>query len=246
MMSRSWRTKDGIFFGPAPGTKNFEKLLVIIFTSFWIVGMAFAIIGGIWLHSDNEFLNTAQQIQGTIIEFSYDSDGDTKPTVKYIVNGEIYTHELNYYSSSMKIGDTVDLFYDADYPQNVRSSFSGGEVFVCVGSVFAIFGFSGTVVIFAQKRSKKKCLDEGEPIRARVTKIKLLKNVAVNGVSPYRVYCDSSAVPEMRGKPFVSRNIYVRVPQDLVGTYLTVYVDSKKPQRYYVDIDTESLKINNI
>lgn len=224
--------------GPAPGTKAFSCVFTFLFGFFAVFGVIFVIAGGFWLGSDKEFFNNAEQTVGTVEEVFTDSDGVMHPIVRYTAEGSEYVQRLNSSSSSFKIGDEIDVFFLADDPQNARAdSFSGGIVFIVVGSVFAFAGLIGIAVRSVSKMKRESLINSGERVSSVITDVRFMENITVNGVHPYKIYCDSDRVPEMQGKPFVSKNIYFPVSRDVVGKYISVYVDSKNPCKYIVDTD---------
>lgn len=110
-------------------------------------------------------------------------------------------------------------------------------MFLGIGGVFFIIGTIGSIARAVPASNKKKLLANGERINARILKVKRLDNITVNGVVPYVIFCDSSSVPERKGKPFKSKYIYRELSDSLVGTYAAVYTDAKNPAKYYVDTD---------
>lgn len=72
--------------------------------------------------SDTEYI----QITGTVAEINeyYDFDGELQHSVfvDYEVDGQKYEHaEYGSYSSSMKVGDTVGVYYNPEEPEHIQA-----------------------------------------------------------------------------------------------------------------------------
>lgn len=225
--------------GPAPDSKAFRRILKILFVSFALGGLLFAVIGGIWLHTDYTFYETAQTVQGEITEFVSDSEGGQHPIVCYSVDGKAYRVRLSSYSSSMRAGDIYTMYYAPDAPHQARAkTYLGGIIFLCIGSAFFLFGAVGLGISTYKIGSKQRLLETGETVTARVTAVARAENVTVNGRTPYYIFCETAAVPELAGKRLKSRYVYAPLPQSLVGTGVRLYFDPQNPKRYVVDTDS--------
>lgn len=199
----------------------------------------FAVFGGVWLHSDSVFYKTAQTAQGEIAEFVSDSEGGQHPIVCYTVDGKEYRVRLNSYSSAMRVGDAYTMYYASDAPHQARNqTYLGGTIFLCIGSVFFLFGAVGLGVSVRRRGKKQWLLEHGEAVTARVTAVTRVENVTVNGRTPYYIFCETGAVPALAGKRLKSRYVYEPLPQSLIGTGVRIYFDPQKPARYFVDTDS--------
>lgn len=225
--------------GPAPGSKSFRCILLILFVSFALGGLLFTVIGGIWLHSDVTFYKTANTAAGEIAEFVSDGEGNQHPIVRYNADGKEYRVRLNSYSSSMRVGDAYTMYYVPDAPHQAREkTFLGGTMFLCIGGVFFLFGAVGLGVYTWRVGGKRRLKENGDAVTARITAVVCAENVTVNGRTPYYLFCETGAVPALAGKRLKSRYVYKPLPQSLVGTSVRVYFDPKKPTRYLVDTDS--------
>ncbi len=241
-MHRKMSDMRGLVYQPAPDSKGFRLILKILFSVFAVFGAVFLLVGIFWLQSDREFFAAAQTTQGEIVDFVSETDGNQHPVVQYTVDGQIYKVRLNSYSASMRKGDTYTMYFSPDAPHAARIKESlGGTIFVCIGGGFFLFGAIGLMSAILPARRKSRLRKSGECISARITAVTRLDNVHVNGVVPYRIFCETGAIPELSGKRLKSGYVYTPLPQTLVGTAVRLYFDSKKPQRYF--IDTDSLQI---
>lgn len=230
-----------IAYAPAPGTKGFQVILRVLFGAFALLGLVFFLIGCFWLERERAFYASAEITQGEIVGFVLTDDGNRHPIVQYTVGSAVYEAEVNTYSSSMRNGDAMTLYYALDAPQAAKSKFYGGAIFMGVGGLFLLIGSIGLLLLIFRGYGKKQLRKNGEAVTARITAVKCAENVRVNGRIPYYVLCETGAVPALAGKPLKSGYFYTPLPQTLVGTAVRVYVHPNKPKRYFVD--TETLQI---
>lgn len=236
---RKMRITHGIYYAPRPGSKGFNRILLILFGSFAIVGLLFSVCGIIWLHTDSVFYHSARTVQGEIVEIAGAPNGGHRPIVRYAVDGAEYTVQLNNYTPSMQVGDIFPMYYAPDAPQKARNeTYLGGTIFLCVGGGFFMFGAIGLCAFSVRKLKKRNLSEKGDVVSARVTAVVCVENLRVNGRTPYYLFCETNAVPALAGKRLKSRYVYEPLPQALVGTTVRVYVDPAKPMRYLVDTDS--------
>ncbi len=225
--------------GPVPGSKPFQRILRILFVSFALGGLLFTVVGSIWLYSDIAFYKTAKTVQGEIAEFVSDAEGSQHPIVRYTVGGKEYCVRLNSYSSSMRVGDVYTMYYAPDAPHRARNkTYLGGTMFLSIGGCFFLFGAIGFSVSTICCNGKRRLMEKGDAVTARITAVARAENVTVNGRTPYYLFCETGAVPALAGKRLKSRYVYQPLPQSLVGTSVRVYFDPQKPTKYLVDTDS--------
>jgi len=229
--------RDNLYaYTPAVGTKPFRILLRVMFGSFALFGLVFIVIGCIWLQNERAFFASAEPVQGEIVSFVSHGDGDLHPIVRYTVSDSVYETEINFYSSSMRTGDTMTVYYDAQASQSAKVLFYFGSIFMGIGGLFFLIGSIGAAVLFFRGRLKTRLREIGEAVPARVAAVRCAERVRVNGQTPYYVLCETGAVPALAGKMLKSGYVYSPLPQSLVGTSVRVYVHPNHPKRYFVDI----------
>ena len=110
-------------------------------------GIIFAVVGIHQLKTKDLYDSTATATVVDIEEhWESDGDGQTLVTTAYItyeVDGVKYEHvESPSSSSSMKIGDEVEILYQSGNPEKYTGTNIGtlSIVFICVGSVVALAG----------------------------------------------------------------------------------------------------------
>lgn len=64
--------------------------------------------------------SAAQPVEAQIANITAGSDGDSKATVTYMIQGKEYETMLTYYSSSMHIGDVITVYIQLTTPKKQR------------------------------------------------------------------------------------------------------------------------------
>lgn len=236
----------GVVYQPTPDSRGFHLILKILFGAFAACGAVFLLVGIFWLQSDREFYAAAQTAQGEIVDFVSETDGNQHPIVQYSVDGRTYKVRLNSYSTSMKKGDTYTMYFSPDTPHQARvRSYLGGTVFLSVGGGFFLFGAIGLSVAAYRIGNRRRLLEKGERVSAKITAVTRLDNVRVNGVVPYRIFCETGAIPALAGQTLKSPMIYRELPQSLIGMRVQVYVEPKRHKRYLVDADSLQIPVQS-
>ena len=78
---------------------------------------------------------------GTIVSLREDTTGDDRvyyPTVEHVVDGSVYTGEMDTGSSSYKVGKTITIQYDPRDPSVVHGSDGIGIYFMVAGAVIPV------------------------------------------------------------------------------------------------------------
>lgn len=226
--------------------RNEKAIIWILSTVFMFIGLA-VIALGIYLFVDNRaFMEGAEKTEAIItqIDTRQDSDGDEHHTVyvEFEVDGRSYSGDLGFYTSSMRRGKAVTVYYDPDDPGYFRgsgSSFLG--IFVSAfGLVFILIGGGIIFAMLLKKKRAKRLLETGRRVDATIDCVRYNRSYTVNGRHPYVL--DLTYVDPATGKyyTFTSENIWFNVEAVLQTTSiatLSVYIDEQNSRRYYVDIE---------
>lgn len=231
-----------------------NKALSIIWSIFFFVGAIFVAIAIIF----NNYNSKKEKIEVTGIisrigdynYHHYDNDDDETPDVyvEYVVDGETREAKLNYYSSTMREGDSIDIYYEKGNPSKIGSE-SGDMLFVYIfggmGSLFAILGGSGLIVLLVKTRKQKKLKETGEFVQADFVRVELNTTLTVNERHPYRIVCEWFDPYNNIKKELKSENIFTD-PQPIITslgiTKFNVYIDPKNTKNYYMDISELGIK----
>lgn len=231
-----------------------NKVLKILGGLFFTIGIFFVGAGIFVKISYDNFLKTAVKTTATItsIGASHDNDGDVNHSVivEFVVDGKTYSGELNYYSSSMRIGREETIYYNPENPNDFRSK--GGSfliwLFIFIGGLFAGIGIILIIVMIVQSKKKKRVLSYNYVIQASIVGFSLDTSTSVNGRCPYRL--DATYISPIDGKLYTykSDQLWADLTPILEQRQITtipVYVNPNNYAEYYVDISSLKNLIGN-
>ena len=224
--------------------KKAEWLFGIIFS---VVGLIFFIAGIAMTSYDTNFKKDALETTAVIssIETYRDSDGDTshKVYVKYTVDGKEYEERLNYYSSGMRMGNEIQIYYKPEQPNRIL----GKSEFSFPGLIFSLMGFIcaaiGLVFIFNKVmkiKNRKYLMENGELVYAEITEVNYNRSYSVNGRNPYTITCKWVDPSTGMYYFFKSETIWFD-PEPIIRERdiktLPVYIDRYNPKKYAVSCE---------
>lgn len=223
--------------------KKTEWLIGIMFSG---MGLIFFIVGIFFAINTVNFKNNAVETTAVItsIDTYEGSDGDTHHNVyvKYTVRGEQYEERLNFYTSGMRKGKEVTIYYDPFEPSRImaKSSYDFSLFFFPLfGLVFFIVGFGFILKKIMKTKTRKYLLENGELVYADITEIKLNLAYRVNGRNPYIIICKWKDPSTDLFYFFISDNIWFD-PEPILSDrdirQLPVYIDRNNPKKYTVSI----------
>src|SRR5688572_18184613 len=100
-----------------------------------ILGLAGVVMLGIaWFTWKNtkQFISSARQVQGTVIRMVTDIEGASAPVFKFTAhNGDVIEVQDKIYTTpaGYEVGQTVQILYDPQYPDQARVNKSGNLYF---------------------------------------------------------------------------------------------------------------------
>jgi len=165
----------------------------------------------------------------------------------YSIDGQTYTVQAGYHLASHRTGQLVDLYYDPDNPKNavIDEGSLFAETFpIVIGAVFFLSGATMLIAEIRKKMTKKRMLAEGVQIRAEIVNIRPKLNLKINNRHPTEIVLIGRCFGEDR--EFISDYIckeesHIRqLIEKRHITSLPVYVDSKNPKKYYVELSSVS------
>ena len=162
--------------------------------------------------------------------------------VSYEAEGERYEERLGYYSSNMREGQNIEIYYLKDQPSKIHSA-RGDSIGLSLLSVMGIIFFGIGAVLMSSFRlfspNRKKLLETGVRVNASVTDIR--KGPGVNGMPTYYILC--SWYDHERQKEYRFRSGLLDTDpssgicrQDVSS--VPVYIDRSNPRRYYIDLSS--------
>ncbi|MCH5192927.1 MAG: DUF3592 domain-containing protein [Oscillospiraceae bacterium] len=194
-----------------------------------------------WLDFKKDSISTDAVIIG--IRSSYDSSDDSENhsvLVEYIVDGEVYRRSPGYYSSSMRTGQHITVYYDRSDPSRIKSDPSSACALMLI--FIFVFGGVGAAFLIYELRLKKTVtalIAEGKYIvcDSSVERVEVSAHVKVNRVY-YRQTDFFYNAPDGKEYIFSSRPYHPDKNPFIDGQNVIVYVDIEKdPKKYYVSED---------
>lgn len=224
-----------------------------MFTKARIILGIFAVIGLLMLMGGSYFYLSGYSqeksgivVTGQIIDLSVhrsDNGASYCPVVKYTDGQEEYVMESSYCSSGYRnaLGDDIDVIYQPGNPDNaVIHSFGGlyggAVILLGMGAVFALVGTLPLIIMYLRSKSGQRLLREGMPVKARFSEVILNTTININGRSPFQIVAQMHDTAANTVKLYYSHNIAFDPSPFINQEFVTVYVDKKNPDKYYMDI----------
>lgn len=205
----------------------------------FVIIFALIFIGvGVYLSvRELEFVNGGTKTQATIVDIEsyYDSDGDLnhRVYVTYEVDGTVYGGRLDTYTSSMRVGNTVPVYYMTDNPSEftyAKLNFLFPVIFILCGVLVLVLAIIPTVSNAKRNKKLKLLKESGRRITAIVEDVQLT-GVTVMGRRQTKIVCHDE-----QGKIYKKKFLPTYTQYISVGDEIFVYVDYENPENYAIDI----------
>ncbi len=220
--------------------------LLFIYGIFAVLGIVFIVIGIVTSNFAGIKQENRVKTQAIITEIDRkrDSDGDTsyKVWVQYEVQGKLYEEELGAYSSTYSEGKEIEVIYDKNNPRKVEAEFESIlflGIFSGIGSIFAIIGITGLVVVCIKNKKRKEVEKTGSIIYAKYLDVELNTTIAINGKNPFNIICSWLNPEDNKTYIFKSENLYYNPKSIILDMNLNtfpVFIDMNNKKNYSVDI----------
>lgn len=208
------------------------------------VGILFFGIFSIFGTIDNSFKRDAIKTTGVISQIYYNYSAiEESDEVDVIVSfkdslGIEHEGRSNYYSSDMKIGDPIVIYYKETNPNDFRveSSSFMNLIFYVVSGICVGIGILLIVIPFLKEKKGNKLINTGVKLTATITNVSLNTSYQVNGKSPYVI--NASFIYEGLVYETKSNNLWYEVGFiiDSKGIKeLPVYIEPGNPKKNYLD-----------
>lgn len=218
----------------------------IIFWIFAAIGLLM-LMGGSYLYLSGYSQEKSGIVTtGEIIDLSvHRSDNVISycPVVKYTDGQDAYIMESSYCSSGYRnaSGDNIDIIYQPGIPGNAVISafgglYGGAVILLGMGVIFALVGTLPLMIMHRRGKSVQRLLRDGMPVKAGITGTDMNTMISINGRSPYRIVAQVHNRAENTVKLYYSHNIEFDPAPFIHQEFVTVYVDTKNPDNYFMDI----------
>ncbi|MBQ7352253.1 MAG: DUF3592 domain-containing protein [Clostridia bacterium] len=163
MDNNNFETSSNTSSNPQQTNNNIAKktpfwkgmiIVYIVIGMFLVMGVAIFIMG---YTSKNKYYTAKAVIVDIIEEVDYDIDGDEDyhyyVYVDYTVNDVEYKNvQLSYYSSSMYIGQEIEIYYERSNPGNPQNPPS---TLMIIGGIFVAVSIAGGIILTLSNRLHK-------------------------------------------------------------------------------------------
>lgn len=224
-----------------------------MFTKARVISGIFAVIGLLMLMGGSYFYLSGYSqerggvvVTGKIIDLSVhrsDNGASYCPVVKYTDGQDEYVMASSYCSSGYRnaLGDDIDIIYRPGNPGNAvihsfGALYSGAVIFLGMGAVFALIGTLPLIIMYLRRKSGQRLLREGMPVSARISEVVMNTMISINGRSPFQIVAQVHDGTENTVKQYHSHNIGFDPAPFINQEFVTVYVDTKNPEKYFMDI----------
>lgn len=215
--------------------------MIIYISVFGLIFIAGAITAK---YFDDSFFRTGRSVTAVISNITRerslsDDSYDYDVTVSYMVEGKKMEADLSYYSSSMHVGDPIEVYYQPDNPSKVKNKTGasiGFWIFLSFGLVMILIPLTILIVRCVTKFNRSRLKRHGIVLKAKIDELEEDTSTSMNDHHPFIIYC-SACLPDGTKQTFRSSNAwYEREALERLST-VCVYVHPHKYSRYYVDVD---------
>ena len=227
-----------------------EKALPLMGWIFAVVGLVLLAVGVVLTAGrppEEDRIYTQATIVSIEERYGHDSfnsnrNSEHQVIVEYEVDGQRYVEKLDYYSSSMREGDTLQIYTASGRPDEPRSKAGDTLLTALLCGLGGLFALAGLVLVIRQtlRRSRDARLKEsGQRVYADYVQTKYLSLLRINGRSPYVIECSWTDRETQKVYRFQSEYLFDD-PQPTIERKglrtIPVYIDPTRPERYAMDL----------
>ncbi len=211
----------------------------------FILGIILAFLGIILLFSginkiisNNNFKRENIQIEAIVT----DSNSNNKYTaVSFFIDEKEYNAIAKSYSSQIKNGDKITIFYNKENPSIIciEDGNANGGVFIGIGGVILVIGLSFTLNKSNNSVNKEEIIKTGKKIQAELEDIVYDIKTTSNGKHPYYIVCSWKNKIDGKTYTFRSDNLWYD-PKPYIKKLdlekIPVYIIPSNPKQYHVAV----------
>jgi Protein of unknown function (DUF3592) len=226
---------------------NPQRLLYWAPRLFAGIGVLLLAVAAVTAFLTFRFLAGSERADGTVIDLreSYDSQDDTTsyyPVVRFeTAEGQPVRFESDV-STSDDVGDTVEVFYDPDDPNDAKLAgfFNLWGLSLIFGALGAVFTGVGGYLVYRTRTPSREDIEwlrrHGRRVQGRSPRV-VEGDLLVDEQTPFRIVIDVHE--PMRGPPRALKSEYLwfdPTPYLKGRETVDVYIDPEDLERYYVDV----------
>ncbi|MDO5415641.1 MAG: DUF3592 domain-containing protein [Lachnospiraceae bacterium] len=210
---------------------TFKNVFRAVGILFLLVGCVFLVVSAGLSVSSSKFYSNAIETEGEISRIS-----QGRVYVTYEAEGKEMTSPLGFYTSSMRPGDSITVYYDAEDIGRIQTKTSQilNWVFLGVGVLLLFVGTGLVVGSFLKKAQGQKLLQTGLRLDGEIIGVSVNPRISSNYRHPYMIDCQA-VTPDGQLRIFHSDPIWYNPTAYLTDSHIPVYVDRSNFSRYYVD-----------
>lgn len=216
----------------------FNIISGLILPALGTVIISVSIINGI---KARNFTEHAKNANAVITDFVISAKTDERQTIiRYSAEGRTYTKAIKTYTTEMSRGDILQIKYLPDYPEKPYYTVSNPLKNILLAAAGTLIVGIGVTIRLTRRRKKmrlQKLIDTGIRIEAVITDIRQATFLSMEGMHPIIVSCRYIAT-DGRIYLFNSAPAWHRSYDINPRSKVPVYVDSRNPAHYYVDVDS--------
>ena len=222
-----------------------KKPLNIIFGFFLVFGLVFALVPNLMVKYfiEKDYTIKATGVIKELKEHRTADDIEYDVIVTYEINEDVYTSELNFYSSDFFEGKKVDILVKNDDYTKITSPVVS-ELFLVIfggiGITVVSISIVGLIVVNRYYRKYEDVRRTGSTIVASYIETKENTMVQVNGKHPYNIYCTWTNPQDNKTYIFKSESLWKDPTQAIEGRHIDtfrVFINPNNPNIYSIDID---------
>lgn len=212
--------------------------------TFVTVGALLLCVTAFLFSKQQSFLSTAIATQGSVVQLLTIHKGGYTPLVRFETSdGEVV--EVTAKSSSSPplydLGEKVTVYYQSYDPEGAQISgfFSMWWIHFLLGGIGTLFVLVGAVFMIPvgyNPRILTRLKQTGIAVEAKVSDVYLNELVTYNGLHPFQVSAKWMNPQSGEEVTFLSADLWSDPTEQLASEYVTVFIDRKKPERYFMDL----------
>lgn len=220
-----------------------KRTINIVKYTFFLMGLAFVIGGGVALERTLAFRQSAEEATGRVVDLVRGQD-TYAPLVEYrAADGQTYTFVSSTSSNPPRYnpGEEVPVLYDPGDPYHARidrwmETWFLPLLFGFVGLVFT--GVGGGMLAHGRMKKQRRAwlATHGKRIEARFVGVEQNGSLRVNGRHPWRLTCQWHNPDTHEVHVFHSDDLWFDPSGHIDRGSLDVLIDPRNPRRYHVDI----------
>jgi len=206
---------------------------------FVISGIIFLVSGILLFNHTNNFINNSQKAEAVISNISCVED-DCTAIVEFNVGNIKYSGELSKYTSMMKKGDNVLVYYNPSSPDEFKCgvTYTFSYLFIAIGTLITLASLFFMVKTNMKYKKYTNVKLNGIKIDAKIISIDVDNSISEKGVNPYYITCLGINPISRKEETFISENLWFDVRKVVESnniTSLPVFIDDLNSTNYNVD-----------